>query len=620
MHDYQKLYKQALEIGLFDPAWYMTEYKLPFENDFEAFMDYVRKSPYVDVSPCPEFDSAAYLVHNRDVYNDAQSPLVHYLTKGYAEGRPVEHAKKSWKPRTTIVTTMHNQPCEGRYAVVLHIYYRSFVSKFNEALSGVGFDFDLFVTATDPETVQQAEILFSKNERINKISIKQVPNRGRNFGPFLVEFREELLKYDYFLHLHSKKSLYSGKEQQQWADYLIEYLAKDKHILAQALNILRQEPSLGLFYPVSFWNLPPWVNHWLQNKGLGRHILQNKYDITQHEDFFAYPVGGMFWAKPSALKDILVQTWSYEDFAEEPLPADGSELHVLERILPFIAKKNGFSQFFYNPGSGDFTTDDSFIFKSYNNNADHLKHSVLSKEIISFDVFDTVVKRDHLEPDYAKYQMPFALGLDIDPIAFVQARNEAELNIRRRQNFDGDVTIYEIYDELGLLIRSDLNALQLAEMEFGIDLASLNAKASIVNLVNECAKSGKTIYFITDTYYTEPQIRRLLAKAGIKCAYELYVSSELKMRKDSGTMWHHIKDKLVTEGMLTKHIHVGDSVTSDAQNPGDLGILSFHILAPMDKWDALGFPYIRPSFNLDNIKSIVKWGPVVSEVGSNPFI
>lgn len=607
-------------MGLFDPAWYMSEYKLPFDNDFEAFMDYVRKSPYVNVSPCPEFDSATYLIQNNDVYQNAQSPLVHYLTHGYAEGRPVTSTVKNWTPRTKIVAATHNQPYGGSYAVVLHIYYKNFVSKFNEALSGVGFDFDLFVTATDAETVQEAKDLFSKNKRINNISVKQVPNRGRNFGPFLVEFREELLRYDYFLHLHSKKSLYSGKEQQQWADYLIEYLAKDKHILAQALNILRQEPSLGLFYPVSFWNLPPWVNHWLQNKGLGRHILEKKYDIIQHEDFFAYPVGGMFWAKPSALKDILLQTWSYEDFAEEPLPADGSELHVLERILPFIAKKNGFSQFFYNPGSGDFTTDDSFIFKSYNNNENHLKQSVLTKQIISFDVFDTVVKRDYLEPDYAKYQMASKLGLDIDPTAFVRARNEAELNIRRRRNFDGDVTIYEIYDELGSLIPNDLTTAQLAEMEFSMDLAGLSAKSSMVNIVNECAQSGKVIYFITDTYYAESQIRRLLTKAGIACAYELYVSSELKMRKDSGTMWHYIKDKLVADGMFNKHIHVGDSVTSDAQNPGDLGILSFHILAPMDKWDALGFPYIRPSFNLDNIKSIVKWGPVVSEVGSNPFI
>ena len=623
MPNIAKLYEKAIALDLFDANWYTATYKLSFSNEYEAFNDYLRKSPYVDISPSLNFNSAYYLRDNPDVYHSGISPLEHYLSTGYMEGRSVFPHKIEWTPRHTVSQAWEDEPIkkQHRYAVVLHIFYEDFVDRFYDALYGVNFNFDLYVLTTEVSLVDRCRERFSKNPRVDRVYVNHVPNRGRNFGPFLVEFGKELLEYDYFLHMHSKRSLYSGQEQSQWANYLIEYLAKDKHVLSQALQILDHHPEYGIYYPVTFWNLPPWVNHWLQNKGIGRHVLANKYGITQSEDFFAYPAGGMFWARPSALKDILEQEWAYESFPPEPLAADGTELHALERIIPYLVKNKGYKQLFYNPTSGDFTEDDSFIYRSYlADNYGRLLHAVNCHQIISFDVFDTIVYRDHLEPDIAKFKMAEILNLGVSGMKFVEYRNQAELELRIANNFSGDVGIYDIYSKLAPSLATELSPVQLADLEFQLDLAMLSGKATMVELVNAIAAQGKTIFFITDTYYTRDHIATLLKKSGVTCPYELFVSSDLGLRKDSGTMWNMIDRKLTTENNKNRFLHIGDSVTSDAQNPGDRGLGNFHILAPMDKWDAMNYPSIRKEFDIKNILHVFKWGPVVSQVGAHPFI
>lgn len=615
------LMAKAIDLKLFDPSWYKYRYALTFDSDEAAFSDYLRKSTFADICPSLAFDNSAYLRCNPDVYISGISPLQHYLEIGKSEERTVTEYDTKWLPSMPFVASNYPHKRDGKYAIVLHIFYVEFIAKFYDAIYGVDFNFDLYITSTDQSIIDQCTKKFATHPQLLNFKAALVPNKGRNFGPFLVEFGADLKKYDFFLHMHSKKSLYSGREQSQWSNYLAEYLVRDKHILAQGLNILENNNDFGLYYPTSFWNLPPWVNHWLKNKGLGKHILSTVFNIDHHEEFFAYPVGGMFWARTAALSDLLDKKWTYDDFPSEPLPSDGSLLHVLERILPILANNRGYDQFFYDPSSATFGNDCSYVFKDYmNHNEYSLRQSLTNKDLISFDIFDTIVKRDYLEPDLAKYLLPERAGLKIPPIDFVKLRNNAERAIREKRSFQGDVDIYEIYEILAQQLETTLTAEELAQLEFDIDLEMLAGKPIMIELVNALALTGKQIIFISDTYYSESQIQKLLRHAGINCKYELYISSKLKLRKDNATMWAMINEKLISSNKKDSFIHIGDNVCSDAQNPGDLGLTTFHILNPMDKWDALGFPSIRKDFSIDNPMMVAKWGQVVGEVGSNPFI
>jgi lipopolysaccharide biosynthesis protein len=52
--------------------------------------------------------------------------------------------------------------------------------------------------------------------------------------------------------------------------------------------------------------------------------------------YFNFPMGTMFWARSSAIRSLIVLNLSWEDYPAEPLPYDGTMLHAIERLLPFI--------------------------------------------------------------------------------------------------------------------------------------------------------------------------------------------------------------------------------------------------------------------------------------------
>jgi lipopolysaccharide biosynthesis protein len=52
---------------------------------------------------------------------------------------------------------------------------------------------------------------------------------------------------------------------------------------------------------------------------------------------FRFPVGSMFWARPSVLRPLLDAGFTVEHYPEEPLAYDGTILHALERALGLAA-------------------------------------------------------------------------------------------------------------------------------------------------------------------------------------------------------------------------------------------------------------------------------------------
>ena len=103
--------------------------------------------------------------------------------------------------------------------------------------------------------------------------------------------------------------MYSGRAQTQWADYLGEYLLKDQHVIKQVLNHFNENPESGIYYPTSFWMMPDWVNHWLKNKPHAQKMAK-EWGVELNDDFLTYPAGGMFWARPEALEQLLSKDYN----------------------------------------------------------------------------------------------------------------------------------------------------------------------------------------------------------------------------------------------------------------------------------------------------------------------
>jgi FMN phosphatase YigB (HAD superfamily) len=614
-----KSYKLAVSLGLFNIEWYEAHCG-NFSHPLRAFEDYLTKSCFSNVNPSANFDSEFYMRANVDIYHHGKSPLLHYMYHGRFEGRNSSPAQLRWSPVSELVPEDTANWKSQKIAICLHIYYLDFVEKFQECLQHFPCEVDVFVAAGSTEIENKASTAFSKLANVNKLVTALAPNRGRNFGPLLVEFSDQLLDYDLMCHVHSKKSLYSGREQTQWFDYLNQYLFKDKHAVKSILRLFDGNKTLGMYYPTSFWMMPSWVNHWTCNKVFAQDFVNNwGIDIT--ENFVNYPVGGMFWARPDAIRPLLEQTFTYDDFPEEPLPSDGSLLHALERSLGLLAEKRGYKQFYYYPPAGKFTTDKSHIFVNYHKKPNEFLNEIANFDIVSFDIFDTLLRREYTEPEYAKFKLGQYLtkqGIVANPHDFIKMRNEAELTLRKTKNFQGDVSITAIYQELGDSLQcSNELVQQYLELEFQFDLDMIKAKDEMVNIVHQLADAGKKIWFITDIYYTKKQIETMLRKIGMAVPYRLFVSSDLGMRKDAGTMWEFIKEEVTS--LKSSYLHVGDNVRSDAQICGDFGLANMHVLHPVDKWQACGFPPVLSGDKKLDENNILKWGKLVGNQGRYPF-
>ncbi|KTB75593.1 rhamnan synthesis F family protein [Pseudomonas syringae] len=622
--DIKNLSEKAIRLGLFDRQWYSDTYGKQFDSVDEAFADYLEKSRFSPVNPSIAFDTETYHRMYNDVYHAQISPLYHYLISGHQEGRPYHAHVKKWQPNSIldIQSTLKPEVALLKIAVCLHIFYEDYIEKFALALNNFPITVDVFITLADAAHEKKTIEVFSRHPQVKNLKVRCVPNRGRNFGPLLVEYSKDLRAYDLFCHLHSKKSLYSGREQTQWADYLTEYLLRDSNIVSRLLNAFIDHKDLGIYYPTTFWMMPSWVNHVTMNKSF-MNTWNQEWNIEPCDGFLSYPAGGMFWARPEALKDMLEKKYDYDFFPLEPLPNDGSMLHALERVIGLLAEKNGYKQFFYYPTSGQFTSDQSYTTHTYCHKMEDVRNQLRNFSTISFDVFDTLVRRKYTVADYAKLllgQELVAENVISSAQDFVNLRNAAEYELRKRSNFQGDVRLSDIYSELGKHLKLSENEAQtLMRREFETDLDMILAKDEMVDLFNDLGSHGHVLWIISDTYYSREQVGLMLRKAGITGAYRLLVSSEEQKRKDNGTMWRMVKADLEHHG-VTAHIHIGDNVVADCQIPGDFGLTTLHILHPNDKWQALGFPRIKENVAALDEKEIKKWGRLVSTVGRLPFI
>ena len=615
------LHKKATDKGFYDFVYYQNKYG-SFHDSLAAFNDYLRKSHFSNIDPSENFDTEQYFRANIDVYHAGLAPLEHYLENGELERREKPKSVFEWNPKNELHSEPGIQYIEQNVAICLHIHYEGYIERFAQCLQSFPLKVDLFVAVKNEKMMKLADDTFRNLSTVKKTRLVVASNRGRNFGPMLVEFSDELLGYDLLCHLHSKKSAHSGREQIQWCNYLVEYLLNESNVVTEVLRLFSQRDDLGIYYPTSFWMLPSWVNHWTCNK---HHVDRyfSDWGIDTRSDFLAYPVGGMFWARPKALKQWLEEDYNYEAFPPEPIKNDGTYLHAMERALGLLVERNGYKQFFYHPKTGIFTTDKSYIYIDYFRSPDSLREYLLRFDTLSFDVFDTLVGREYFVADYAKLKLGQFLvkqGEVLSAEQFVEVRNNTEVQMRKNLDINCDVSIVQIYHELGRIFRWPVElSTKLQCLEFEFDLEFIKPKPEMVAIVNYLAEEHKDIWLITDTHYTAQQIEIMLKKVGLETHCQLFISSETGLRKDNGTFWHCIRDRVAKIQSRGRYLHIGCNVRSDVQICGDYSLPSMHLLHPYDKWLAAGFEDVLIDNEL-NEENIRKWGPLISDFGSYPFL
>lgn len=464
---------------------------------------------------------------------------------------------------------------QGNIAVIVHAYYPDVLPMLVDALANIPWPFDLYISVTNETARQQADKITQQLKHAARTEIQIVPNRGRDIAPLLVTYAQAIRTHHYILHIHTKKSLYSGRERTEWREYLIHNLLGSEWHIRQIMEQFERYPELGIAYPDTFESIPYWAHTWLQNRGIALSLgAQLGIDITWRH-YIDAPMGSMFWARSAALRPLLDLRLNYNDFPEEQGQTDGTLQHTIERFFVLAALHHG-----YNARAFLSTEKNTTLFFSPGRkNLEHYfavqaQKRILtlasSADIISFDIFDTLLIRPWFMPDNLFAFLEEVVAQRFGITDFLRWRKEAE-QLARHSLGTADVNITQIYQIFGELTGIGTQAKAILQLELETELATLSPRADICVAAQTLAVQNKRLVLVSDMYLDSTFLQKVLAKHKLDFFSALYVSNEIGARKDTGAMWQRLpeQEKIPKERWL----HVGDNEHSDIQRPLDMGYL-----------------------------------------------
>ena len=224
-------------------------------------------------------------------------------------------------------------------AVVCHMYYPEMLDEFKRYLSNIPFPFDLFIT-TDSEEKKNDITTGLLDWNMGTVEIRLAPNRGRDIAPKLITCRDVYERYEFFLHIHSKKSPHHHSLE-GWRSYLLGTLLGSREIVESIFEAFNSDPMLGLIAPQHYNSVKDHIG-WGWNFDAAKKFaiqLGMKLSIDEKVDF---PSGSMFWGRSAAIKPLLESGLALEDFPTEASQIDGTLGHIIERIYFFVCEQAGY--------------------------------------------------------------------------------------------------------------------------------------------------------------------------------------------------------------------------------------------------------------------------------------
>ncbi len=260
-------------------------------------------------------------------------------------------------------------------------------------------------------------------------------------------------------------------------------------------------------------------------------------------------------------------------------------------------------------------------------------------EYISFDIFDTLICRPFFYPSDLFELLGEIIAKDMKVfINFSKLRLRSEESARAKITISHksyqDVTLDEIYDEFELLTGLEHNICsKIKQTEVELELKYCVRRNTAFDLYQLALAKGKKVIFTSDMYLPIEVIEKILNRNGYDKFEAIFLSSEVRLTKSTGSLYKHILNRLKIS--KDKIMHIGDNNDSDVNIPQSLGIESIHFVAPREiiKCNSAGIyggNYFNKSFfseyecrnscalNFLGIRTML--GMIANKFYDNPFV
>lgn len=227
-----------------------------------------------------------------------------------------------------------------------------------------------------------------------------------------------------------------------------------------------------------------------------------------------------------------------------------------------------------------------------------LKNLILENDIISFDLFDTLLIRPYIRPTDLFKHMEIYYNVP----GFAEERVKAEKRARIKNSNYEEITLDEIYDE----IIPKFITLKEKELEFEFNTILRHPKN--YEYYEFARENKKKIIITSDVYLPEKFLKELLYKNGYTDYQKLYVSSEYRKTKATGALYEQIlEDNNLKNSVIVPILHIGGNDISDIINAQKYNFSTYKVQPYHNEFEKYGGneKFIKFNRNQNNIQSSI---------------
>ena len=231
-------------------------------------------------------------------------------------------------------------------------------------------------------------------------------------------------------------------------------------------------------------------------------------------------------------------------------------------------------------------------------------------EIISFDVFDTLIVRNVREPVDLFDLVEQAYNREYPKLTiegFREKRIAAERKAREKTKHivDGktkykEITYDEIYAELKQVYGEICGILKSKELQLELDVCQANNELQAFYM--RMQKLGKRIVIVSDMYLPRDAIEKILYRCGYNGYEKLFVSSEYGKMKADGSLFEEVRRECFIADP-SQLLHIGDHPWADDIIPHRQGIKTYLY---KKKYTELEYFPVRKAGNIPAVSVITK--------------
>ena len=241
---------------------------------------------------------------------------------------------------------------------------------------------------------------------------------------------------------------------------------------------------------------------------------------------------------------------------------------------------------------------------------EQLKRLICTHDVVSTDLFDTLVMRRTLFPTDVFEMVALRLaqeGIVIDD--FPQKRLACERELGKNTV----PTLFEIYSYMTEQYSiTSIRPEELAQLEWETDCALVIPRKELCILLEEVHRQGKSLYIVSDTFYSKNQLSTLLRNCGIIGYTDILTSCDYGTTKAQG-LFMKLRERIPGKSCL----HIGDSADADIKAAERNGYTACQLYSGLELFEKTG--YLGLWEKIGSLSSRIQTGMLAANLFNSPF-